>query len=469
MFYYIYGAGIRAKKCYSDLCKFGITVTNFIVSSKENNPASLFGIPVVSSSDFLATIADKSQVCIFVAFKFGCADVVEKFVLAGFPSVFPYLDNKPEQFFYQQEKKFSKMIDFQSLPNFKSLNIAIISPNPGKGGGGYRNIFRIAKYMHEFGHRVTMYISGAVDDAETIKKNVSEWYYPMTDIDFFCIKEKVGWHDACIATAWQTCYIAEANKEHFRKIFYLVQDFEPYFHYMGSDYFLAENTYKMGFSCICAGPWMKKTLVDKYGAETRCFQFPLDRKIYNTNYPRKKKNRNILFFGRPELPRRCFEIGINALKIYKRICPDTEIVMFGSPNLSNYTIPFEATIENYLPTLKDLARLYANADLGIIFSPTNPSLIPYEMMACGCPVVDIDVNNAITKYGNDRNNVFLLDSLPEKFANELNRIMNDKELLALHKTSGLKWVSSEFPSELEMAKIVESCITDKLRTGSLHE
>ena len=41
--------------------------------------------------------------------------------------------------------------------------------------------------------------------------------------------------------------------------------------------------------------------------------------------------------------------------------------------------------------LTELAELYSRAKLGIAFSSTNPSLIPFEMLACGLPLIDIDL------------------------------------------------------------------------------
>ena len=88
--------------------------------------------------------------------------------------------------------------------------------------------------------------------------------------------------------------------------------------------------------------------------------------------------------------------------------------MYGSNHIDQETIPFTATVKKMLPTLHDLADLYRNATLGIVFSTTNPSLVPYEMMACGCPVADLDANNALAKYGDDINNVFLFNTYPKK-------------------------------------------------------
>lgn len=115
-----------------------------------------------------------------------------------------------------------------------------------------------------------------------------------------------------------------------------------------------------------------------------------------------------------------------------------------------------------LPTLHDLADLYRNATLGIVFSTTNPSLVPYEMMACGCPVADLDANNALAKYGDDINNVFLFNTYPKKFAQELLDIIDNDKLLELKSKSGQAWVNNEFPTEPQMAKKVEEIIKNRI-------
>jgi glycosyltransferase involved in cell wall biosynthesis len=271
----------------------------------------------------------------------------------------------------------------------------------------------------------------------------------------------VDYYDVGIATWWETAYILKKYEYKFRRQFYFVQDFEPYFYPLSSKYVMAENTYKFGFTHICSGAWCEKILNEKYGAKAVSFQFPLDRNIYNDKYVRNKKNKNIVFFAKPEMPRRCFEIGRDALEILKNKRPDIEIIMFGSKTLSKSQVPFEATILNIVPTLEGLAQIYANADLGIAFSITNPSLVPYEMISCGCPVADLDVEYALSKYGDNPDNVFLFDSLPERFAEGVEKIIDDDEILRKKASNAKKWVDDNFPSEDEMGRFVEKKILDE--------
>jgi len=72
-----------------------------------------------------------------------------------------------------------------------------------------------------------------------------------------------------------------------------------------------------------------------------------------------------------------------------------------------------------MPTINDLAQAYADADLGIAFSTTNPSLVPYEIMACGTPVVDLDRAANEVNYGGKRDIAFLADPEPKIMAKQV--------------------------------------------------
>lgn len=124
-------------------------------------------------------------------------------------------------------------------------------------------------------------------------------------------------------------------------------------------------------------------------------------------------------------------------------------------------------MKGVLPTIMDLADLYRNADLGMVFSTTNPSLVPYEMMLCGCPVVDVDMEQALMKYGNNSNNVFLFDTQPEIMANQILNVIDNEELLHRKAMSGRQWVIDSFPTEEQMGRIVERFILSKVQYGTM--
>ena len=126
------------------------------------------------------------------------------------------------------------------------------------------------------------------------------------------------------------------------------------------------------------------------------FDFPVDRKIYT---PAPAMNREgILFFAKQDTPRRLFEVGKRLIEEISKSQPGTKVEFFGSANSIDVG-PLGKNV-GLLPTLDDLAGKYRSARVGIAFSPTNPSLVPYEMMACGLPIIDIDLpGSPMHKYG----------------------------------------------------------------------
>ncbi len=340
--------------------------------------------------------------------------------------------------------------------NTSCLNIAFIVPPPIKGSGGHRNIYRAVKYLKEQGHKITVYYTDLLEPADIVKQNVSSWFYDMGDIPFICYEGQLGYHDVAIATWWETAYCLKNNIEKISYPFYFVQDFEPSFSPMSTQYIMAENTYRLGFFHICSGPWCKNFLIKKYNAQAEYFQFPVDKSIYYVKETKNTNSKKIVFFAKPEMPRRCYEIGIQALEILKKRAPEVKIILFGSDKVNS--IPFDAEVKGLLPTLEDLANLYRSADLGIVFSTTNPSLVPYEMMHCGLPVVDLDMEGAESKYGGSRDNVFLVNPLPEKMAEELYNIINSPDLLRHVGTNGRLWAEQEFDGEDKMGEVVEQTI-----------
>lgn len=397
-----------------------------------------------------------------IAKKFGF-DLVLKKESAEIPIQTPYIETTKN---IQNEAWFKQVFSRLQSETTDSthLNIAFIVPAPIKGSGGHRNIYRAVKFLKKNGHDLTVYYINTELDADTVKQQISDWFYDMEDIPFIHYEGQLGYHDVCVATWWETAYAIINNRTKIKYPFYFVQDYEPSFYPTSSAYILCENTYKQGFMHICSGPWCKAFLNNKYNARAEYFQFPVDRNVYNMSEKRTKTNQNIIFFAKPEMPRRCYEIGIQALQEFHKLAPNVEIILFGSNNVGDVSFP--VTKLGILPTIQDLASLYRNADLGIVFSTTNPSLVPYEMMHCGLPVVDLDLEFALSKYGNNNDTVFLFDSRPNVMAKQIFESLNNKALLEIKKKSALDWVMKEFPSEDEMGQIVQSIIVNEVKNNA---
>lgn len=339
------------------------------------------------------------------------------------------------------------------------LKIDWIIPGLIIGGGGHRNILRAAHHLQSFGHDVGLHITNTDKSAAELRDTIHKHFYPFQGQ----VKPYDGvfrQSDTIMATHWTTVDAALRAKAQTRDVMYFVQDFEPAFAPMGSEYVLAENTYRLGLYCITSGPWCEVMLKRDFNAQADHFRFPVDTSVYKER-PRTKKNQNIIFFAKPEMPRRCFEIGAMALAHVHRARPDLEIKLFGSSKAKEQHVDFPATYLDIVPTINDLSEMYANADLGVVFSTTNPSLVPYEMMASGCPVVDLNRPGNEVNYDGRRDIAYLADPIPEHMAREIVTLLDDPAQLARRRKNGLDFAAS-FPSEEEMARRVEELIVNRI-------
>jgi hypothetical protein len=209
------------------------------------------------------------------------------------------------------------------------------------------------------------------------------------------------------------------------KRYYFVQDFEPYFYPVGTEYVQAENTYHSGLYCITLGPWLARLMREKYQAMADHFDFAVDTGIY---FPRPLESTpppRVAFYARPVTPRRGYPMGIEALRRVKEKKPEVEVVLFGAAHLEDPP-PFPYTNRGVLPE-DELARLYSSCRVSLVLSLTNPSLVNFEMMACKCAVVDIQSERmeGLFRHGEDS---LLVPPTPEAMSEAIMEILNDDRL-----------------------------------------
>jgi glycosyltransferase involved in cell wall biosynthesis len=341
-----------------------------------------------------------------------------------------------------------------------SISIGWLAPALPRGGGGARNIMRMARHLKSFGHDVTLYFDplGQFSSQKELAASIDA-NFPGEKIPVVMGLDKVKPSDALIATLWITAY-ALREIQHSRQKFYLVQDFEPYFYPMGDDYLRAEATYSFGFYHITSGPWCTKFLKEKYDARADFFDFPLDRSIY---YPRPVPHSprpRILFFSRPEMARRCYKLGVDALARLKARIPDAEIILFGSDEIEINRLPFQCENVGNLGDLDKLAELYSSATAALVLSTTNTSLVPFEVAACGCPVVDIDLDvNRVNYKGQSA--MLLAPPDPDAIAEALFTLVDDTDLHERHREAGFR-LAEGLPNEEQAARRFEEILLDGL-------
>ena len=327
------------------------------------------------------------------------------------------------------------------------LVINWIVPEPFKGSGGHTNIFRMIKYLVEFGHPCQIIILPHQTmhgfTANRMKEFVDQTFFP-TGASFHLWTGEIPAADATIATHFSTVGYA-LNLLAAGKRYYFVQDFEPHFYPMGTEYVQAENTYHSGLHCITLGPWLARLMREKYQAMADHFDFAVDTHIYRPRYQESTPPLRVAFYARPATPRRGYSLGIEALRRVKERKPEVEVVLFGANQLEEAP-PFPFTNRGILEE-DELARLYSSCRVSLVLSLTNPSLVNFEMMACKCAVVDIqsDRVEGLFKHGEDS---LLVDPTPEAMSEAILEILNDDRLhqhlveQAYQKVTHLTWKNS---------------------------
>ena len=297
-----------------------------------------------------------------------------------------------------------------------------VTTPPAPGSGGHTTMFRLIEYLERAGHQCRVYIYDVHGgDPSYFSSQVRELHPrfrgPVADV----MKGMAAAH-AVVATSWQTAYPV-FNDPCAGKRFYLVQDFEPWFYPVGGQSVLAENTYRMGFHGITAGRFLSGKLKSEYGMAADAFEFGCDTATYHlSNYGARD---GIVFYAKPDAPRRAFEVGVAALQLFAQRHPGLTIHLYGSA-VGN--LPFRFVDHGVLRP-DQLNQIYNHCFAGLSLSMTNASLVPHEMLSAGCiPVVNETEHNHIVL-----NNPFVHYAVPtpHALADALHGVVSNEEFDAL--------------------------------------
>ncbi|WP_218137003.1 rhamnosyltransferase WsaF family glycosyltransferase [Paraburkholderia lycopersici] len=172
------------------------------------------------------------------------------------------------------------------------------------------------------------------------------------------------------------------------------------------------------------GRWLRHELQSRFGTAGWHFDFGADTAVYRP-LPDATRERSVCFIHKPEKPRRCARIGLQALSIVKHRMPDVKIQLYGSQEKPRVDFPVE-----HLGLLDYEAcnALYNRAAVGLCLSSSNPSRIPFEMMAAGLPVVELWRGNTVHDFPDDA--MRLCHQTPEAIAEGLLDVLADPALAA---------------------------------------
>lgn len=245
-------------------------------------------------------------------------------------------------------------------------------------------MFRMVEALEQAGHTCIIHLydqwAGDLDhQAAEIRRG-----WPTVRAEVRRLDDGLGGLDACVATSWETAHLlARRSAATPCRRLYFVQDFEPFFYPRGSEYALAEDTYRFGFRTVSVGHMVADLLSASAGVDCAVAEFGCDTSVYRLTHHGPRNG--IAFYARRDTPRRGFELASLALAEFKRRHPSHEVHVYGH-GASPLTFP---AVQHGTMSPAELSALYNRCVAGLAMSFTNISLTAAELLACGTiPVIN---------------------------------------------------------------------------------
>jgi O-antigen biosynthesis protein len=299
--------------------------------------------------------------------------------------------------------------------------ISIFAPEPVRGSGGHRTIYNLARALDGAGFTVHLFS----------ERRGNDYSYKEEELKGSGVKLHDEWFagivpDGAFATIQHsTAYLSEFFESTVKK-FYFVQDYEAEFNPVSDGYVRGQNSFTEGHNHVCIGRWLTHRLRAEYACGAASAGLGVNTAVYRPLREVRRRDRIVVLF-QPEKWRRLPEHCLEALAKVKGRRPQTEIVFYGSRNVPK--VPFRFTNLGLIDDLNELNRLYNSAPVGLCISMTNPSRIPYEMMAAGCVPVDVYRYNNLFDYENGTG--MLAYQSAESLAEAMLHLLEHKEELAV--------------------------------------
>jgi glycosyltransferase involved in cell wall biosynthesis len=275
------------------------------------------------------------------------------------------------------------------VPADGRLTVNWVTTPPSRGSGGHTTMLRLVEHLESIGHTCRLYLydtygNRAEDLAGSVRAAFPGFRGPVLDVT-----DGMADAHAVFATAWMTAYPVR-NDPCAGKRFYLVQDYEPWFYPVGGTSVLAGNTYDMGFHGFTAGRFLTEKLREDHDMPADWFDFGCDTERYHLTGGTRRDG--VVFYARRRAPRRAFELGLMALRLFSEAHPDLTVHVYGE-RVGDLGPRF---VDHGLLSPDELNAVYNRCHAGLSLSTTNVSLVPHEMLAAGCvPVVNDAEHNRI--------------------------------------------------------------------------
>lgn len=319
-------------------------------------------------------------------------------------------------------------------------DIAVLLPDFTGPSGGHRKIFTICQALEAAGHSLKLYFYTG-REPKVIKRDIARFFGELK-APVAAYRGHVGSHSKVICTQWKTTYDARWLKFD-GDIIVFMQDYEPLFYPAGSDHLRALIASRLGFDVVCYGHWVAAKLKDELGVGSKVIPFGLDHAIYAPPAVEPYRDIDILVYARPSQDRRCFDLIAEGLAKLKQQRPEIRICLFGENEYEDFG--FEFTNFGSIVRLEELAKLYHRTKLGICFSPTNPSQLGYEMLACGANLIDVRIKFSELNFSGEEF-VAYTDGSPEDLCGTCISLLDDEADRRQRQSMGYRFIQA-MPAE----------------------
>lgn len=263
------------------------------------------------------------------------------------------------------------------------LRVGWLSTPPAAGSGGHTTMFRMVRALEAAGHRcvVLLYQRHGGDTAAQARVIREAW--PWVSPEIRPVEGGFVDLDAVIATGWETAHVLASRVPPDLHRLYFIQDYEPFFYPHGSEYELAADTYRFGFTNIALGHMVRDRLRAELGVDPKLVPFSCDTSVYRLLRPGPRTG--VVWYAKPGAARRGYRLAALALTEFHRRRPEQEIHVYGE-HVSDIPVP---VVHHGRLSPEQLNELYNSCAAGFAMSFTNVSLVAEEMLAAGClPVVN---------------------------------------------------------------------------------
>jgi O-antigen biosynthesis protein len=325
-----------------------------------------------------------------------------------------------------------------TLASRTRLRVAVLVPPLVRGSGGLTTILALVDTLADRGHACSLWLEDPHRRRHAprrrVQRRLRDYFGPVRAEVHSAFSAWTG-ADVVVATGWETVPRALLLSDCAARA-YLVQDYEPDFFPASAEARWAEQTYSKGLFHVTAGRWLAELLRERFGARADWFELGVDHDIYRL-LDVDRRDDTVIVYARRSTPRRAVPLALLALAELHRRRRDLRIVLFGEEHPIRTTFPYHHA--GILPE-PELARLYAEATVGVSLSLTNYSRVSQEMMACGLPCVELDTPSVRVALGSE-GTLTLAPFDPAGLADAIERLLDDRGLRERQSEAGRRLVA----------------------------